>query len=234
MNILFIPLCNRWHDAVCLYYHETKFPVLCRALSFPFAIEHRPTFVIFYKMSCINFVKFETVKNYTTFCTVFTTSIISNLIKIYSFLKYCIYHKYKFCTFLQWLSGLFYLSFLTNFCFAVFCQFFSAKHLCYLQQKWRELFWTFESGILCTSGFLFYNSIEAHIFICALQLMWGAQAQTDWLQVTLELHMCSPYVGITPEQLQQFSISQMEVLRVHLTFVFLPFGMHLFKGTKYE
>ena len=54
------------------------------------------------------------VMNYTTFCTVFTTSIISNLIKIYSFLKYCIYHKYKFCTFLQWLSGLFYLKFFNS------------------------------------------------------------------------------------------------------------------------
>ena len=119
-HIISSPLCNRWHDAVCLYYHETKFSVLCRALSLPFAIEHRPTFVIFYKMSCINFVKFETVKNYTTFCTVFTTSIISNLIKIYSFLKYCIYHKYKFCTFLQWLSGLFYLKFFNKLLFCCF------------------------------------------------------------------------------------------------------------------
>ena len=38
-----------------------------------------------------------------------------------------------------------------------------------------------------------------------------------------------PYVGITPDHLHDFTISQMEGLHVHLTFVFLPFGMHLFK-----
>lgn len=68
----------------------------------------------------VSIVKFETVKNYTTFCTVFTTTIISNLIKIYLFLKYCMYHKYKFCTFLQWLSGLFYLKFFNKLLFCCF------------------------------------------------------------------------------------------------------------------
>jgi len=188
-------------------------------------------------------------KNYTTLCTVFTTYN-QQFNKNDYFLNtvYLIQILYLFSiiitTFftLNFLKQSFVLLLFASsfwqqniFAMYMYLTIFTAKEMRMMLQLSTAVSCggTFELGILDWHPAHFSMIVLRHtssLVLCSLCKV-PKHKQTDskyfWNCIVL------PYVGITQDQLHHFSISQMEGLHVHLTFVFLPFGMHLFKESNW-